>query len=144
MLINHRFKSPDNNGLHTEPRVARVLMFSEFAAARRTRTLSGLTNENSTRQNCCCKTAGCLEGGLPWRDANYNVDFVVPAFVVVVWYAGAVVHDCKSGGDFGDTGIFRHVVTTQRQKIHELVRADICWAHDCLIVACLVSACWGT
>ena len=113
-------------------------------AARITRTLSGLTNENSTRQNCCCKTAGCLEGGLPWRDANYNVDFVVPTFVVVVWYAGAVVHDCKSGGDFGDTGIFRHVVTTQRQKIHELVRADICWAHDCLIVACLVSACWGT
>ena len=26
--------APDNNGLHTEPRVARVSRFSEFAAAR--------------------------------------------------------------------------------------------------------------
>ena len=33
----------DNNGLHTEPRVARVSMFSEFAAARLTRALSRRT-----------------------------------------------------------------------------------------------------
>ena len=31
---NRPAKSLDNKGLHTEPRVARVSMYSEFAAAR--------------------------------------------------------------------------------------------------------------